>query len=69
MTRRKRFKPGQTCQVSGQYQVWARMEKGKRMHPLPHRQVTVSAEETFPPYNHPGAIDIAYSLADETAHA
>lgn len=60
---RRRWKPGQTCPVSGQYDALQQSAKGARFRY--RHQVTCVAGEPFPPH---GEGAVRYLLSDRTRH-
>jgi hypothetical protein len=60
---RRRWKPGQKCPISGQYDALQQRMKGARFK-YSH-QVTVVKGETFPPH---GLGPVRFVLSDRTRH-
>lgn len=60
---RRRWKPGQTCVLSGQYD--ALQQSAKRARFKYAHQITMVAGDTFPPH---GEGAVRYVLSDRTRH-
>lgn len=60
---RRRWKPGQKCPISGQYDALQQRAKGARFKYA--HQITISEGETFPPH---GDGSVRYVLSDRTRH-